>query len=196
MQRGIKATEEGDFGAAHSCYGRSLVAFQQLGDKLHVVSLLFGFAQLAILQGRAERAVCLLGSFQQLLPPVSERRRSEELAYLPGPAQIDIIGAAQRMLGGDEAGQPAFDRGKAMKMAEAIEYAIADNPRARSPKYCEVQLKGFVAVALMSVIYEDSKSLIGLSVGHDGKRVVRTGTTRISMLRFPKAELDQVTPAN
>src|SRR5256885_12003043 len=47
--------------SAGSHYRRSLEAFNELGDKLHVVAFLMAFAQLAILQGQAERALCLLG---------------------------------------------------------------------------------------------------------------------------------------
>lgn len=92
-------------------------------------------------------------------------------------------------------GRSALDRGAAMTLDEGMELAMARTPSAVSPRYCEVHVHGFVAVALMSVTYEDSKTLVGLSVGRDGKPVVTPQSGhRISLLRFSKSNLDRVTP--
>ena len=83
MQRGMKAIEEGDFGSAGSHYSRSLEAFHELGDKMHVVASLMAFAQLAILQGQAERALCLLGALTIWSPKWA---RGGRLAQSASPA--------------------------------------------------------------------------------------------------------------
>jgi len=113
---------EADLDRAHDVLRQSLTGMADVGEKLGIHGALDTFGQLAIMQGRIERAVTLAGAAARLRTtggtqswPVVQRTRTQWLD------------SAHRTLG-EPAYQAAWDEGQAMTRELAITYALEQNP--------------------------------------------------------------------
>jgi predicted ATPase/DNA-binding SARP family transcriptional activator len=117
---GHVARERGDYDWATTCYRRSLVMRQEVGDTLALARSLEDFAGLAARQQQWERAAKLLGAAegtcigQDWTPPVAipeEYKRTVEVA---------------RAALSEEAFAAAWEAGRAMTLQAAVEYALEE----------------------------------------------------------------------
>jgi predicted ATPase/class 3 adenylate cyclase len=118
---GIVVRDQGDLGAARVLIEESLVIFRELGDKEGIAYNLEGLAAVAVAQAQSERAACLFGAAEALreamgapLPPAHRAAHDRSVA---------AVRAALR----EEAFTAAWAAGRAMPLAQAIEYALQES---------------------------------------------------------------------
>src|SRR5207302_3218416 len=105
---------------ARARFEESLVISREQGHKPDFVANLEGLAAVAVAQGRPERAARLFAVAEAL-------REAMGVVLTPAdPAEHDRSVAAARTTLGEEAFAAAWAEGRAMAMADAIEYALRD----------------------------------------------------------------------
>jgi predicted ATPase len=122
---GTIARLEGQLERAAALYTESLKLRVEVLDKLGVAISLQGFAQLAAVQQQAERAAVLWSAADQL-------RQNLELRLMPSHMILytSLISKVRAQLG-DEAFAAAWAKGQGLSLAQAVEYAFADEPPAQ-----------------------------------------------------------------
>ncbi len=121
---GIVAAHQGDYLVARALLEESLAIQLELGDKGSISHALDAFGILAAEQGQAKRAARLLGAAEALreaidapLPP------SERAGHEPDIAKV-------RAALGEEAFTMAWDQGRAMRLEQAMAYAVEESGEA------------------------------------------------------------------
>ena len=109
---------EGRYPLARERYTESLNLRVEVTDKVGITYLLKAFAQLAAREGQYERAAILWGAGEKL---------HQSLGFLPTPLRerlyTSLISTAREQLG-EKSFAEAWNRGRAMKMQEAIGFAL------------------------------------------------------------------------
>lgn len=115
---GNAARAQGDYAEAHQLYIESISIYRLLGDRWALAYLLEDLGTLAALQREDARAVTLVSAANALrseigspLPPAEQAKLDAEIAH----AVEDL---------GEEAAEAARARGCAMRLDEALEYAL------------------------------------------------------------------------
>jgi tetratricopeptide (TPR) repeat protein len=116
---GKVAQAQGDYSAARSLYQEAISTMGQLEDKGGIPFVLESFGYLAVAEGQPRRAARLLGAAETLrqitgsaLPVVSRADHEREITNV------------QHRLG-EEAFVAAWAEGRAMPLAQAIDYALS-----------------------------------------------------------------------
>ena len=109
---------EGSLQQARACYGESLKLRVEVMDKVGITYLLKAFAQLAVLDGQFERSAILWGAAEKL---------HQSLGFLPTPLRerfyTTLIPNAREQLG-EKSFTEIWNRGRAMNLNEAVEFAL------------------------------------------------------------------------
>ena len=108
----------GDQGRAAALYEETLALQRELGNNARIANALDGFACVAAVQGRMERAFRLAGAAAGLREVINAELSPTEQAVLDrcferARREVDPAQAAQ-----------AFDEGRAMTLERALEYAL------------------------------------------------------------------------
>ncbi|MCK4790385.1 MAG: hypothetical protein KAV87_41995, partial [Desulfobacteraceae bacterium] len=115
---GELAARQGECDRAHRYYGQSLAIRQELGDRMNIADSLEGFGILAAACKEPVRAARLLGAAKSL---------REEIDSPTSPAKEEKLDAAvsgTRSALGKDAFAREWDKGRAMSMGQAIDYAL------------------------------------------------------------------------
>jgi hypothetical protein len=117
---GIVALHHGDLGAARERFQESLAMKRDFGDKRGLAYSLEGFAILAAVQGRAERAARLFGAAEVLREAIN--------SPLPPPDRVlyDRYVTPARAGRAQEAFAAAWAQGQTMMLEEAIAFALEE----------------------------------------------------------------------
>jgi tetratricopeptide (TPR) repeat protein len=118
---GWMAFLQNDLGRAAELYKESLTLSWELGLNPLVQSALEGFALVAGAKGEAERAARLWGAAQALHETKGIPRDPDFLA------EADARISAVRSGMGEEAWEEAWNRGRALRLEEAVSYALEDD---------------------------------------------------------------------
>ena len=113
---------QGDFSAARSCHVEGLRLFRQVGDRRGIGYSLAGFAALAAAVEDGERAARLSGAVASLEAVIG--------SFLEAPLQYEYdraLAGAREALGAD-AFTAAAAAGRALRLQQAIEYALESPP--------------------------------------------------------------------
>ena len=114
---GELAARQGESAQAHRYYGQSLAIRQELGDRMNIADSLEGFGILAAACKEPVRAARLLGAAKSL---------REEIDSPTSPAKEEKLDAAvsgTRSALGKDAFAREWDKGRAMSLEQAIDYA-------------------------------------------------------------------------
>lgn len=125
LQLGTVARMEGQLEHAAALYAESLKLRVEVLDKLGVAASLLAFAQLAALQQQATRAAVLWGAADQLRQTLGIR------VFPPQTILYTSLIPKVRAQLGDEAFVAAWAKGRELSLAQAVEYAFADEPPAQ-----------------------------------------------------------------
>jgi predicted ATPase/DNA-binding CsgD family transcriptional regulator len=123
---------QGDHDRARPFYRESLAVSKELGDKACASESLDGLACIAGAEGDAGRAARLFGAAEAMRETLSEavafQHTPEEVAW----REPFLVRARSRL--GEQAWEEALRRGRAMRLKEAIEYALSpEEPSATTP---------------------------------------------------------------
>jgi predicted ATPase/DNA-binding SARP family transcriptional activator len=124
---------EGDYEAASLRFAEAIAPSEELGDRGSIAWILEGFGIVAGAQGKAQRAVRLLGASEAMISAIGLRGHPE---YVLDRALYERIEAGTRAELGEVAFEAAFSEGRSMSPAMAIEYALeeaAPKPPAAEP---------------------------------------------------------------
>jgi len=124
---GWAALLRGEHERAKSYYEESFALCEELGDKVIASESMEGLACISASEGEAERSAKLFGAAEALREAVGYRHTPEEDAL-----REPYLAAARSRLG-EAAWEEAQAKGRAMVLAEAIEYALSsEEPSATS----------------------------------------------------------------
>ncbi|KPL02140.1 MAG: hypothetical protein AMJ90_06635 [candidate division Zixibacteria bacterium SM23_73_2] len=118
---GELAIRQGQYNQAHTHHSQSLVIRQKLGDRIDIADSLEGLAALATTQKELVRAARLLGAARSL---------REEINVPTSPAKQKKLETAishTRPAMGEKAFAKEWDKGRALTLDEAIDYALKKN---------------------------------------------------------------------
>ncbi|HEX2032450.1 MAG TPA: adenylate/guanylate cyclase domain-containing protein [Actinomycetota bacterium] len=117
---GVARHRAGDHQAARERYARSLRVFHELGTLVELAMVMDSFAELALDEGDAERAIRLVGVADAL------RERSESIG------QYDVwvvdVGGRSRAALDDQTADRLYAEGQAMGGHQAVAYALEEGP--------------------------------------------------------------------
>ena len=108
---------EGNDESAEQRYRASLTTFRQHDLLLMTTSVLYAFADLALLRGQHERALRLAGASDALREPFGEKSPLEK-------ASIRDVPAAARSLVDEATAERLYQEGQAMAFDDALAYAL------------------------------------------------------------------------
>jgi non-specific serine/threonine protein kinase len=117
---GVLVSYQGDYASARAYFEESLTIQREIGDRSGISFSLEAFASLAARESRSERAAALLAGAEALREeigvPIAPHEREQR--------DRDLSEARQAL--GEEAFTSAWERGRAMTMEQAIEYALQE----------------------------------------------------------------------
>jgi tetratricopeptide (TPR) repeat protein len=110
---------QGDFRAARTRQEDSLARFKALGDRSGIAASLDALARIAVAAGEPERASRIWGAIERLREEIGTPR-------VPGDRQEyeRAVAAARAAVDDDEAFDAAWQKGRAMKTAQIVDYAL------------------------------------------------------------------------
>ncbi len=124
------AHASGEYERATESLEEALSLAVELGDETHIVYFLQGLAAVAASERKVERAARLWGAAEALLEEI------EITAYphAPEPSVYEEqVSAARSRLNDEEAFAAAWAEGRAITLAEAVEYALKASPTSTHP---------------------------------------------------------------
>jgi tetratricopeptide (TPR) repeat protein len=116
---GLTLIRLGEYDRVQICFEQALTLYHERDDVNGVAKTLHAFANLAMAQGRAEKAFALMGAASALRDPIQRHRGLSPREV----EELDIEAAARQMLGPEVAAK-AWSAGQAMTRQEAVTYAL------------------------------------------------------------------------
>jgi non-specific serine/threonine protein kinase len=116
---GDVAIDEGDFTTATALHREALVSESMVGDRRGIGQSLLGLGVVAAARGRFDRAARLWGAAERLREEIDHR-----LAPAVRRHYEPHVVAARAALGDDAAFDRAWQAGRAMRLPEAVDYAL------------------------------------------------------------------------
>jgi hypothetical protein len=118
---------EGDYVAAYSLHTESLTIRREIGDRWGVAVGVGWLGEVAIALGQAQQGVRLLGASEALHEAIGAAREPEY-----NTTYERAVTSARSSLG-EEAFQMAWQKGQAMTMEQAVEYALEPSATIQNP---------------------------------------------------------------
>jgi hypothetical protein len=111
-----------EYDGVSTLLGETLLRYQEQGKILSAAEVLTLFANLAVAQGLAERALCLAGA------SLANCESLTKLIYPRQQVEFERTQAAARQMLGPQAAAVAWAAGQAMTLEQAVDYALQATP--------------------------------------------------------------------